>query len=191
MKYQSGEKTKEKMMLAAFELFAEKGYLNTSIGDIMKKVGLTKGNFYNHYASKKELLFDVIHYFHKSTAVVNDMDEPFEFYRWLKRQAEFEKNVENPEIWRRAHMEIRCNMKHDPDVQAIMKKVYEEWLPTLTAAVQKGQELHQIRNDKQAKELAEFVQVVYDGFMVHRHIHEDKSLDEFIAYIKLAFYIHF
>lgn len=186
MKYQTGEHTKQKMMIAAFELFAEKGYLNTSIGDIMKKVGTTKGNFYNHYDSKKELLFDVIHYFHKSTAVVNDSNEAFDFYRWLKRQAEFEKNVDNPEIWRKAHLEIRANMKHDPDVKAIMQKVYIEWLPTLSAAIKKGQEFGQIRNDKPSQELAEFVQVVYDGFMIHRHIHDNKSLDEFIAYVKLG-----
>jgi AcrR family transcriptional regulator len=186
MKYKSGVQTKEKMMLAAFELFAVKGYLNTSMGDIMTKVGLTKANFYNHYASKKELLFDVIHYFHQSTALVDDIDEPFDFYNWLKRQAEFEANVENPEVWRKAHMEIRTIIKHDPDVQAFMKNVYIEWLPTLVEAVQKGQELQQVRMNKPAEELAEFIQVVYDGFMVHRHIHGNKSLDEFIAYIKLA-----
>lgn len=40
----------------ARELFAEKGYDNTSMADICKKANVSKGLIYHHFSSKEELL---------------------------------------------------------------------------------------------------------------------------------------
>ncbi len=41
-------------------LFAEKGYLGTSVDDICKKAKLTKGGLYWHFKSKKEILLNLV-----------------------------------------------------------------------------------------------------------------------------------
>ena len=48
--------TKERIMEAALELFAQNGYLGTSMNDIAKQLGITKGALYKHYSSKQEIL---------------------------------------------------------------------------------------------------------------------------------------
>jgi AcrR family transcriptional regulator len=47
---------KKELLDAALELFYESGYDNTSINDIINKVGVTKGAFYYHFKSKEEVL---------------------------------------------------------------------------------------------------------------------------------------
>ena len=48
--------TKQKLFLAALELFAEKGVDGTSIRDIVNAVGVSTAAFYNHFKSKDALL---------------------------------------------------------------------------------------------------------------------------------------
>lgn len=52
--------TKERIMETALELFAEKGYLGTSMNDIAKQLGFTKAALYKHYASKQEILDRIV-----------------------------------------------------------------------------------------------------------------------------------
>ena len=51
---------KELIMGVALELFAENGYHPTSISQIAKKAGISKGLTYNYFESKKELLDELI-----------------------------------------------------------------------------------------------------------------------------------
>jgi AcrR family transcriptional regulator len=46
-----------RLQAAAFELFAEQGFENTTIAEIAERAGLTKRSFFNHFADKREVLF--------------------------------------------------------------------------------------------------------------------------------------
>ena len=51
---------KDHIMEVALELFAENGFHATSISQIAKKAGISKGLTYNYFESKKELLDELI-----------------------------------------------------------------------------------------------------------------------------------
>lgn len=52
--------TKERILETALELFAQNGYLGTSMNDIAKQLGFTKAALYKHYAGKQEILDQIV-----------------------------------------------------------------------------------------------------------------------------------
>lgn len=60
-----GEITKQKIVDGAVQLFSKKGYIATSIEDIRKFIGISKGNIYTHFSSKEELYLYVLELFVK------------------------------------------------------------------------------------------------------------------------------
>lgn len=52
--------TKERILETALELFAKSGYSGTSMSDIAKQLGITKGALYKHYTGKQEILDSIV-----------------------------------------------------------------------------------------------------------------------------------
>jgi len=50
---------RDRVLDAAVELFALRGYDGTSVAQVIDRAGLTKGGFYHHFSSKEELLYEV------------------------------------------------------------------------------------------------------------------------------------
>ena len=51
---------KEEIVHESMKLFSLKGYAGTGINEIIEAVGSSKGGFYNHFASKEELFYEVL-----------------------------------------------------------------------------------------------------------------------------------
>ncbi|HEU4899515.1 MAG TPA: ScbR family autoregulator-binding transcription factor [Actinomycetota bacterium] len=50
-----GTETRRRILEVAAEAFAERGYAGTSLNDVLKASGVTKGGFYFHFPSKEAL----------------------------------------------------------------------------------------------------------------------------------------
>ena len=48
--------TLEEIIKSSIRVFRKKGYYRTSISDLAKETGLTKGVFYHHFANKEEIM---------------------------------------------------------------------------------------------------------------------------------------
>jgi len=48
--------SKEAILQASIRVFRRQGYYRTSMADLAREVGLTKGVFYHHFASKEDLM---------------------------------------------------------------------------------------------------------------------------------------
>jgi AcrR family transcriptional regulator len=54
-----GDLTRQNIIAKSMQLFSVKGYFNTSITDIVKAAGLTKGGLYGHFRNKEEIWYAV------------------------------------------------------------------------------------------------------------------------------------
>lgn len=82
LKVEKGKKTAGRIMVAARELFAQKGYAQTSAEEIVDAAGVTRGALYHHFDGKKGLFHEVVKAIHKEimlqvdAATANETD-PF------------------------------------------------------------------------------------------------------------------
>lgn len=54
------EATRQRIVEAAIEVFAEKGYHDAGVDDIVRRSGTSKGAFYFHFPSKEEIFFALV-----------------------------------------------------------------------------------------------------------------------------------
>ena len=54
------EPTRERIIFAALKLFSEKGYLSTSVADILKEAGANSGSLYHFFPTKQDVLLAVL-----------------------------------------------------------------------------------------------------------------------------------
>jgi AcrR family transcriptional regulator len=72
-----GEETRQRILRLAIAAFAERGYDGTSLNELIRETGLTKGGFYFHFASKEalaEAVFTEAKRLNEQT-VLEDIDE--------------------------------------------------------------------------------------------------------------------
>ena len=91
--------TKDKIVAAAKALIAEKGFEETSIGDIVRRAGVSTGSFYTYFKKKEDVVEALSQTdFYRLAEIVNSMEnislaERLEFYC-----REFLKDIENTGI---------------------------------------------------------------------------------------------
>jgi AcrR family transcriptional regulator len=57
---QRGEETRNRILEAAAECFAQHGYDGAGVAEICRRAGVTKGGFYHHFPSKQALFLELM-----------------------------------------------------------------------------------------------------------------------------------
>lgn len=99
------EATRRKLLRAARKLFARRGYAATSINDVLRATGVSRGALYHHFPGGKEELF---------LAVYEEVD--IELVERLRAAAEAE-----PDLGR--HLEIGCQAFVDACLDPAVRRI--------------------------------------------------------------------
>ena len=139
-KTEKGKESLNKIINAALDLISEKGFMNTSIGDITNRAGVAYGLFYFYFKTKNDVLDELIrqfnremrHYLKVNTSGIEDRIEMEKvgfrkFLEWIDKNKKYykvfiEAQVHRPEmyIWH-------------------YKKLAERYMIGLKEAMEKGQ----------------------------------------------------
>ena len=120
---------REQIIKESLQLFAHKGYFNTSISDIATKLKIAKGLLYNYFSSKEELLNEVLEFSLKEAAEMNipehdlnNLSPDLIFKKVI--DGYFEMMKEKKELWRLI-TSLAIHVSSIPSVHATISSVYE------------------------------------------------------------------
>lgn len=123
---QMREKTQSLIIETALELFAQNGYKGTSIAQIAKEAGISKGLAYNYFESKEKLAEATFSSLNEKIAevfgVLSNIEEPAEQLKIMIEQTF--SLVENREEYWRLYMSFILQ----PDVKGIAELVMGKFL---------------------------------------------------------------
>jgi AcrR family transcriptional regulator len=120
--------SKEKIRTAAMELFMKQGYYATSISDIAKQAGISKGLLYNYYKGKEELLSEMVEA--RIREVVEVMEEgvaletPSEQLKYIANGA-IDNIHKNPEV-HRFYLHLQTQPEADEELIKYSHRIIEE-----------------------------------------------------------------
>lgn len=163
------EKSRNLIIQTALKLFAQKGYHGTSIADIAKEAGISKGLAYNYFKSKSDLIEVVLEQLgvevNKMFAGIESISDPYEKLRlFIEGTLDSIKNDE--EFW---SLYFGLSLQHD--VLEISKKVLGNIIEQTFGLIET---LFTEIGIKDAKAEARIFGAILDGVGVH-YVYDKKN----------------
>ena len=118
-----GDDTATRLVQAATEVFAEKGYDKAGVAEIARRAGLTTGAIYSRYSGKAELLAEAIR-----ASTSDEFDRLFNQHRFQGRATDLLETVGSHLITREATpgqailLEAFVAARRDPDVADVLRE---------------------------------------------------------------------
>ncbi|WP_380025401.1 TetR/AcrR family transcriptional regulator [Effusibacillus consociatus] len=170
------EQTIKKLKKAAYELFIEKGFSHTSIDDIVKKAGFTKGAFYIHFKSKEEIFTMImnermlIQQTDLRTIEPNSIEQHFDIRKIIEQKVEYMLKATESEHWTPMFLEFVANCHRLPQEQNNPTLLYEEWRKEVEKHLLNLKQKGLIDPVLPLDLLATTIIAIFDGFNIQSHI---------------------
>jgi Transcriptional regulator len=122
--------TKEKILDAAYRLFCEKGYYETTTNEIAKVADVSIGSLYSYFLDKDTIFMEILGRYNQAfVAVDEEAGRNTELYRndkkeWLRRLTE--EMIRVHENSRQLNREIHVLSFTKPEVAAVVKENHEK-----------------------------------------------------------------
>ncbi len=127
------EEAKNRILEAANQVFAEKGYRQATMDDVAKKIGVSKGALYLYFASKEELFEEIART--EPLALKGILYSSFDDKKNPLESASefFDKMVKRYDGNLGLGFEILSEASRSPGLRRVLKKTQDEYVDVLTS----------------------------------------------------------
>ncbi|MCU1323476.1 MAG: transcriptional regulator, TetR family [Acidobacteriaceae bacterium] len=178
--------TRDKILLAAFKAFHEKGYNGTSIQDIIEAANVPKASSYNHFRSKEQLALEVLSLY--ALTVQDGMAGSAEPSPIGLLRTYFERWITQHEKW---GFETGCMIGNftaeisnsEEVLRAFVIRTFDFWNAAIADLLVKAQEKGVIPATQNPKELASYILNSYHGAVLRGKLTRDRTpYDQFLTH---------
>jgi TetR/AcrR family transcriptional regulator, transcriptional repressor for nem operon len=170
-------RTRDRIIEAAMELFAVKGYNSTSISDILSRTQLNSGSLYHAFPGKQDILIAVLEWYRDGLhpmlidPVWRDVADPIERifallgkYRWLILETDCTYGCPIGSLALELH-------EADPPVRELMAVNFDGWVGAVETCLNDA--AARLPADLNRRALAEFVLTTMEGGVMQARTHRD------------------
>jgi AcrR family transcriptional regulator len=161
-----GEDTRRRILDVAATAFAEKGYTGTSLNELIRATGLTKGGFYFHFRSKEELALAALEH-KKEQWAGRVMSAAMREHRALDRCRAMAWALcdlyEQDPSFRAIGKLCMGLMDEAPELAPRLQPTFETWVDLTAGLIQAAQDEGDVRPDVDARVAAEHAVATFVG----------------------------
>src|SRR3984893_3190589 len=170
--------TRDRIYRAALQLFAERGYLETTVEDITNAADVGKGTFFNYFPSKEHILaaFGRMQISKVQAGADRDAESNLPIREYLIRLAieATSAPARNPAIIRAL---LQANLSSSP-VRQTMKEIHAKATALLAHIIEEGQKRGEIRRDLDPVLIAQTLSQSLLGSMLVWSLYGDGTLEQ-------------
>jgi AcrR family transcriptional regulator len=186
------ERKKQEILDSALKCFARKGFETTTVDEICRESGVSKGSIYTYFSSKDELYIELMR--HQTVASINGIKEALEGLNTAFDKLDFLFAIYDQDFSRIPTGEIIVNLefklytsRHN-EINAILSKMRQEYTVNhVKEIIEEGQRKGEINQNSSAQIYAEVFWTIIHGFLI-QIIHKDYPFREMIQEMKAMFY---
>lgn len=158
---------KEKIIQHAFDLFAEKGYSDTSMDDIVKSSGISKGGIYYYFRSKEEIFLEIANdrlkqrnrITKEGSKDISSKEKLVHYIHWTLTGL-FEEKIQK---MARFTFEFWSVLARKPNMSRKAKERYEMFYNDLAEILQKGVDSGEFEKNMDVSSMAYIILSTMDG----------------------------
>lgn len=185
------ELNKARIVDVAGELFYKNGYTKTSVNDIIKVVGISKGNFYNYFDSKEDVFFQIvndvdeviINYARNQQGKITPEELMMAYIRYRLERFFVERNRQNAKY----AFEYYASVDLSEARSALMTQRYEEFLEDIHSVIELGQKSGVFVKKHDSKTVVKVLMALIDGMIFHDSVLDIKITKEKIECVNDIF----
>jgi TetR/AcrR family fatty acid metabolism transcriptional regulator len=144
------EETRERLLEAATSVFAQHGFDRSTVDEVVREAGFSKGAFYVHFESKEDLFWAMleerIDRQHEAFKEAVDFTKPVSDNVMTILHAVFDL-VEDDPFWGSLFMEFGAHAARNEKVRERLAGLYDRWRELLVAMLTAGRDAGRIRPD--------------------------------------------
>lgn len=165
------EEKRAAILAGALHCFTEKGYQATTVDDIVRHLGMSKGAIYNYFSSKEDM------YIQMADARMNAMVETLtEQFREVPSAADklrylftrfHKQSLDELRKWLTFHMEFSIYAGRQPELTKFLSAYMHKALALIQGIIEEGKRNGEFRPDLDARSASYLFWAVRDGLAVH------------------------
>jgi len=167
--------TRDRLLLAAMQLFWEKGYGSTSVADVLSVAQVNSGSLYHFFPGKQDLLLAVLEMYRKGIAPMllapawKGVDDPIE--RVFALLARYRASIVQTDCTYGCPIGSLALEIHEPDppVRQAMADNFHAWVDAIEQCLVAAGE--RLPKKTKRRELAEFVLTTMEGGVMQSRTH--------------------